>query len=106
MTEDEIAAMADEECAKLGIDPDKMQFYPVYPLPPVDVKQIRTALGLSQMEFGVRFGLRPRTIQQWEQKRTVPDLAARILLLTIEHAPDVVAAAVQSAINKRKRASA
>jgi putative transcriptional regulator len=59
--------------------------------PPVpDVKAIRHKLGLSQAEFARQFGFSVRTVQQWEQKRAVPDRPARILLRVIETAPKAV----------------
>lgn len=59
--------------------------------PPVpDVKGIRKKLGLTQAEFAKHFGLSRRTIEQWEQGRTVPDRPARILLAVIERSPRAV----------------
>jgi len=59
--------------------------------PPVpNVKAIRHKLGLSQAEFARQFGFSVRTVQQWEQGRTVPDRPARILLRVIEAAPRTV----------------
>jgi putative transcriptional regulator len=62
----------------------------VYNPPVPDVKAIRHKLGLSQAEFAQQFGFSVRTIQQWEQKRAVPDRPARILLRVIEAAPQAV----------------
>lgn len=61
-----------------------------------DVKAIRERLGLTQEAFAERFHLSQRTIQQWEQRRAMPDLPARILLKAIEQAPDVIAAAASA----------
>lgn len=58
------------------------------------VAVIRKRLNLSQREFAHRFGLSIKTIQHWEQSRTVPDRPAVVLLKTIEIAPDVVSQAV------------
>ena len=62
----------------------------VYNPPVPNVKAIRQKLGLSQAEFAQRFGFSVRTVQQWEQGRTVPDRPARILLRVIETAPQAV----------------
>lgn len=65
------------------------------PLVP-DVRRLRAKLGLSQAAFAQRFGLRTRTVQEWEQGRAVPDQTARVLLRVIEQSPDAVARAVEA----------
>jgi putative transcriptional regulator len=62
----------------------------VYNPPLPDVKAIRKRLGLSQVAFARRFGFSVRTVQQWEQGRTVPDRSVRILLNIIDRAPETV----------------
>ena len=56
----------------------------------IDVKSIRIALGLIQSEFSYRFGFDIRTVQDWEQKRRMPDRSARILLRVISREPEAV----------------
>jgi putative transcriptional regulator len=56
----------------------------------VDVKAIRTQLGLSQEAFALRFGFSPAAVRDWEQHRRQPEQAARVLLLVIAHNPDAV----------------
>jgi putative transcriptional regulator len=56
----------------------------------IDVKSIRIALGLTQSEFSCRFGFDIRTVQDWEQKRRMPDRSARILLRVISREPEAV----------------
>jgi DNA-binding transcriptional regulator YiaG len=63
----------------------------------VDVKAIRETLGLSQEAFAHRFGLDLATVRNWEQKRSRPDTAARVLLRTIEKEPDAVTRALTAA---------
>ena len=63
----------------------------------VDVKTIREKLGLSQEAFVRRFGLDLATVRNWEQKRSRPDTAARVLLRTIEKEPDAVTRALTAA---------
>lgn len=58
---------------------------------PPDVKAIRRQLGLSQPAFAARFGLPVGSVRDWEQRRSTPDGAARVLLRVIERSPDVVA---------------
>ncbi len=53
------------------------------------VKAIRTSLAKSTKDFERRFGIPARTVEGWEQGRKL-DVAASILMATIERAPDVV----------------
>jgi putative transcriptional regulator len=45
-----------------------------------DVKNIREKLNVSQAEFAQMIGISVRTLQNWEQKRRVPDRSSVILL--------------------------
>jgi putative transcriptional regulator len=56
----------------------------------VDVKAIRTRLGLSQAEFAARFGFKLDALQNWEQGRRRPEGAARAFLRVIEREPAAV----------------
>jgi putative transcriptional regulator len=56
----------------------------------VDVKAIRTRLGLSQAGFARRYGFSAAAVRDWEQQRRQPEQAARVLLLVIAAAPEVV----------------
>lgn len=67
---------------------------------PVDVKAIRSRLGLTQPEFADRFGLPVGSLRDWEQHRTAPDGAARTLLAVIDHNPRAVEKAVTVARKK------
>jgi putative transcriptional regulator len=62
----------------------------------VDVKAIRTKLGMSQDSFGLRFGFSPAAVRDWEQGRRQPEQAARVLLLVIDRHPDVVYEALEA----------
>lgn len=53
-----------------------------------DVRLIRERLGLSQEAFAERFQLSLRTVQEWEQRRRVPEGPARVLLRIIEREPE------------------
>ncbi len=62
----------------------------------VDVRAIRTGLGLSQDAFAMRFGFSAAAVRDWEQGRRQPEQAARTLLLVIAHNPSAVEDALQS----------
>ncbi len=67
-----------------------------YCLPAVDVRAIREKTGLSQAQFARRFALSPRTLQQWEQGKQVPDSAVRAYLTVIDRNPVAVVDALRS----------
>lgn len=54
----------------------------------VDVRAVRRKTGLSQAAFARRFGINPRTMQDWEQGRHRPDPMARALLTIIAREPE------------------
>jgi putative transcriptional regulator len=61
----------------------------------VDVKAIRTGLGMSQQEFAGRFGFSVNTLRHWEQGTRTPEGAARAYLRVIDRAPKAVQKALQ-----------
>nr|WP_274709344.1 helix-turn-helix domain-containing protein [Nitratireductor luteus] len=61
--------------------------------PPVDVKAIRKASGMTQEAFASTYGFTLGALRDWEQGRKRPERTARILLRVIVHAPDTVARA-------------
>lgn len=60
----------------------------------VDVKAIREKSGLSQLEFARRYGISPRSLQEWEQGRRQPEGAVRAYLLVIARNPHAVETAL------------
>ena len=62
----------------------------------VDVKAIRSRLGLSQAEFSRRYGVSRRSLQEWEQGRRRPEGAVRAYLTVIERNPKAVQEALAS----------
>jgi putative transcriptional regulator len=60
-------------------------------IPMIDISNLRQQLGLSQNMFARRFGFSVRSVQNWEQKRRLPDRSALILLNLIERDPVTVA---------------
>lgn len=62
----------------------------------MDVKAIRTAQGLTQVQFAQRYGFSASAVRDWEQNRRQPEAAARVLLKVIERRPDAVLEALAS----------
>lgn len=56
----------------------------------VDVRAIRTRLGMSRREFAARFGFSVRTIEAWENHQRAPEASARAFLRVIDREPDAV----------------
>ncbi len=65
-------------------------------VPEVDVREVRTKMGLSQAQFATKFGFPPGTLRNWEQGRSRPDGPTRVLLAVIAKHP----AAVQDVLRK------
>lgn len=59
-------------------------------VPEVDVREVRTKMGLSQAQFAAKFGFPPGTLRNWEQGRARPDTPTRVLLAVIAKHPEVV----------------
>jgi putative transcriptional regulator len=60
----------------------------------VSLRDIRSKLGLSQEEFALRFNL--DIVQNWEQGRRTPDVAAENYLRVIEADPTAVEQAISN----------
>jgi putative transcriptional regulator len=56
----------------------------------VDVRAVRTKMGLSQAQFATKFGFPPATLRNWEQGRSRPDAPTRVLLAVIAMHPEAV----------------
>lgn len=56
----------------------------------VNVKKIRTRLGLSQETFAETYGFALSAVRDWEQGRRQPERCARILLKVVEKEPEAV----------------
>jgi putative transcriptional regulator len=104
-TEEEILQQAKEDATDTMPPPGVS--YPVYNFAMPDVRALRERLGLTQRDFALRYALSPRTVQQWEQGRAVPDQPAKMLLKAIEFDPESVARAAKQEIDViRKRVRA
>ena len=64
----------------------------VQEFPEPDVKAIRERTGLSQSRFAYLIGVKPKTLQNWEQRRVRPAGPARALLKIVEANPEALSA--------------
>lgn len=62
----------------------------------IDVRAIRTRLGMTQQEFAGRFGFSINTLRHWEQGKRVPEGPTRAYLVVIDRAPKVVQKALRA----------
>ena len=62
----------------------------VFNLKPVDVRAIRSKLGLSQGDFAAMIGVSVATLQNWEQGRRRPEGPAQALLKVAASNPQAV----------------
>jgi putative transcriptional regulator len=58
--------------------------------PMIDVKKLRSEVGLSQNAFASRFGFSTAAIRNWEQGLREPEGPARTLLALIERNPKLI----------------
>ena len=63
----------------------------------IDVRAIRTKLGMTQEEFAGRFGFSVNTLRHWEQGKRQPEGPTRAYLLVIDRAPKAVQKALEAA---------
>ncbi|MDT8322204.1 MAG: transcriptional regulator [Xanthomonadales bacterium] len=68
--------------------------------PEPDVKAIRERTGLSQPQFAYLIGVKPKTLQNWEQKRVRPAGPARALLKIVESNPDALTGLHGDVVNR------
>ena len=64
----------------------------------VNVKNIRTRLGLSQESFAEAYGFALSAVRDWEQGRRQPERSARILLKVVEKEPEAVTRALAKSV--------
>ena len=69
----------------------------VFHVEPLRVKEIRQKFHVSQAKFARLIGISPATLRNWEQGRTYPEGAARVLLLIAEKRPDAIWEALHAA---------
>jgi putative transcriptional regulator len=88
----EILADGSERGIAAGISPVIMDESPA-----AYARSIRAATRLTQADFAARIGVPVDTVRNWEQGKRAPRGPARALLKLIEHAPDLVFAALSPA---------
>ena len=79
----------DDAKAYLDASAEKSQ-YRIHVPSRVNVKKIRSRLGLSQESFAQTYGFALSAVRDWEQGRRQPDRSARILLKVVEKEPEAV----------------
>ena len=57
---------------------------------PVDVKALRSKVGMTQEQFASRFGFSTATLRHWERGDRAPHGPALVLLNVIKHNPNAV----------------
>lgn len=62
---------------------------------PVNVKQVRKATGMTQIEFAATFGISLGTLRHWERGDRNPHGPALVLLNVIKYNPTIVLKALQ-----------
>ena len=72
-------------------------------VPEVNVREVRTKMGLSQSQFATKFGFPPATLRNWEQGRSRPDAPTRVLLAVIAKYPEAVEDAAEGELKPRNR---
>jgi putative transcriptional regulator len=63
----------------------------------IDVRAIRTKLGMTQEKFAREFGFSVNTLRHWEHGARVPEGPTRAYLLVIDRAPKAVQKALRAA---------
>jgi putative transcriptional regulator len=72
-----------------------------FKLEPLDVREIRNTLHLSQRQFAALMGISVNTLQNWEQGRRQPRGAAQVLLRVAAQSPETVLKAARSMLVSR-----
>ena len=96
------AAKQARSIARGEADPES---YEVHVPEQVDVRAIRSALGMTQQTFSAAFGINLSTLRKWEQDGRTPEGPARAYLKVIEKDPQAVIAALGSPSQRRARSS-
>ena len=68
----------------------------VHDFKPVDVKNVRAMVGMSQNEFASAFGISVSTLRHWERGDRTPNGPALVLLNVVAKEPKAVLKALSS----------
>lgn len=68
----------------------------------IDIRAIRTKIGMSQDVFASSFGFTVSQVRQWEQGRHRPLNAMRAYLIAIERNPDMILNLLAEGAEERK----
>ncbi len=68
----------------------------VHEFSPVDVKNIRAKVGMSQNEFASAFGISVSTLRHWERGDRTPNGPALVLLNVVSKEPNAVLKALRN----------
>ena len=93
---DKIAAGLDDVLAGIKGEPGRITRVH-HPMPPIDVKAVRTRQGMTQRDFSATFSIPLTTLMKWEQGQSGPTGATRLLLHVIDQHPKTVLKVVREA---------
>ncbi len=68
----------------------------VHKFSPVDVRNIRAKIGMSQNEFASAFGISVSTLRHWERGDRTPNGPALVLLNVVSKEPNAVLKALKN----------
>ncbi|MCD8512144.1 MAG: helix-turn-helix domain-containing protein [Nitrincola sp.] len=68
----------------------------IHEFTPLDVKQVRAKVGMSQSEFASAFGISVSTLRHWERGDRKPNGPALVLLNVVSKEPETVLRALAS----------
>lgn len=77
----------------------------VHEFTPLDVKNIRSDIGMSQSEFASAFGISVSTLRHWERGDRTPHGPALVLLNVVAKEPKAVLSALGANVNKTSRSA-
>ena len=67
----------------------------IFDVKPMEIKSIRQKWRVSQSKFADIIGVSAATLRNWEQGRTYPDGAARVLLKIADRRPEAIREALR-----------
>ena len=67
----------------------------VHEFTPIDVKNVRARVGMSQSEFASAFGISVATLRHWERGDRTPNGPALVLLNVVAREPQAVLRALR-----------